>query len=75
MAVDETSKNTIYAAEDRMAARAEFQSLKTMYETALTEGGGDVAKEISMRVGGRIRELEAGIKRLEEEGGERRDGE
>ena len=66
MAAEETTKKTIYAADDRQAAFDAFQELKTAYEQAVKEAGPDGGREIGERIGTRIRELEGAIKGLEE---------
>ena len=66
MAAEETTKKTIYAADDRQAAVDAFQELKTAYEKAVREAGPDGGREIGERIGTRIRELEGAVKGLEE---------
>ena len=61
LASEETEKKTVYAEEDRKAARDEFENLKKLYEEALEGPDGE---EIKKRAGGRIRELENGIEAL-----------
>ncbi|CAD6448688.1 8738c4bf-648c-4578-b907-4f544332f61f [Sclerotinia trifoliorum] len=63
IASEETSKNSVYAADDRAAAAEELQKLKEMYGTAIA---GEYGEEIQRRVGQRVRELEQGILALEE---------
>lgn len=63
IATEETEKNTIYAADDRAAARKELDILKEMFEKALH---GQDAEEVRNRVGPRIRELESAVVALEE---------
>lgn len=67
IAAEETEKKSIYAADDRGAAREELDKLKEVYEEALK---GNDAEEIKRRVGQRIRELENAIVALEERGKE-----
>jgi hypothetical protein len=61
IATEETEKKSVYAADDRSAAREELVKLKEMYEEALT---GENGEEIKMRVGQRIRELDAAVEGL-----------
>ncbi|KAI4198082.1 MAG: hypothetical protein LQ350_005523 [Teloschistes chrysophthalmus] len=63
IASEETLKKSVYAADDRAAARSELEKLKTAYETAVQGSDGE---EIRRRVGGRIRELERGFEDMEE---------
>lgn len=57
-----TEKKTVYAADDRAAAREELNSLKNMYEEALE---GPEGEEIKRRIGQRIRELDKAVEALE----------
>lgn len=63
IATEETEKNTVYAADDRAAARKELDALKEMYAQALKGTDGE---EVKSRVGPRIRELESAVIALEE---------
>ncbi|KAL8921707.1 MAG: hypothetical protein Q9208_005636 [Pyrenodesmia sp. 3 TL-2023] len=63
IATEETSKRSVYAADDRAAAREELDKLKRAYEAAI---GGTNGEEVRRRVGGRVRELERGVEALEE---------
>jgi hypothetical protein len=69
IASEETADNTIYAAEDRAAARAELDRLKSALGAAL-EGPGSLppegAEEVRRRAGTRVRELESALLALEE---------
>jgi len=62
MATEETEKKTVYAADDREAARDELDTLKAMYEDALEGKDGE---EIKRRIGQRIRELDNAVQALE----------
>lgn len=62
IATEETEKKTVYAADDREAARQEFDALKQMFEDACSGPHGD---EVKRRVGQRVRELENALKGLE----------
>ena len=63
IASEETSKKTVYAADDRAAAQEELVKLKEAFERAVSEEGGE---EVRTRVGGRIRELERAVEAMEE---------
>tara|TARA_R110002003_G_scaffold242_5_gene17271 strand:+ start:14112 stop:14486 length:375 start_codon:yes stop_codon:yes gene_type:complete len=69
IASEESEKNSTYAADDRAAAREELDKLLEYYRGVVEGGeqGREVAEEVRRRVGQRIRELEAGIVRMEEE--------
>lgn len=62
IATEETEKKTVYAADDRDAARKEFDTLKEMYEGACAGVHGE---EVKRRVGARVRELENALRGLE----------
>lgn len=66
IAAEETEKKTVYAADDREAAKEALNTLKEAYEKAVRESGPDVAKEVQSRTGPRIRELENAIIAMEE---------
>jgi hypothetical protein len=72
IATEETADNTIYAAEDRAAARAEFDRLRAVFDDAVLEEGGpgrlpaEQAEEVRRRAGTRVRELESALLALEE---------
>jgi hypothetical protein len=66
IAAEETEKKTVYASDDRDAAREAFAELKTAFEEALKTSDPDVGKEVQGRVGQRIRELENALTALEE---------
>jgi hypothetical protein len=65
IAVEETEKKTVYAADDRAAATEECKKLKDLYEDTVKSSSPEVAAEVTRRVGQRIRELEEAIKGLE----------
>ena len=68
MAAEETEGNTVYAADDREAAKAEVEKLEGYFKE-VTEGTGydqDVREEVTRRAGGRIRELANAMTALEE---------
>lgn len=62
IASEETERKTVYAADDRAAAREELNNLKDMYEEALE---GPQGEEVKRRVGQRIRELDNAVQALE----------
>ena len=65
IASEETAKKSVYAADDRAAAAEELARLKAAVEEAVEEAGEDGAKEIRMRVGARVRELERAVEDME----------
>ena len=66
IAAEETEKKTVYAADDRAAAREAFEELQSTYEGSLKEATPETAQEVQRRVGQRVRELEHALKGLEE---------
>lgn len=66
IAAEETEKKTVYAADDRDAAREAFAELKNAFEEALKTSDPEVGKEVQGRVGQRVRELENALTALEE---------
>ena len=62
MAAEETEKKTVYAEDDREAAREELDKLKEMYEEALAGTDGE---EVKRRIGQRIRELDNAVVAME----------
>lgn len=66
IAAEETEKKTVYAAEDREAAKEALEKLKEAYAKAVKESSPDVAKEVQSRTGPRIRELENAVTAMEE---------
>lgn len=66
IAAEETLKKTVYAADDRAAAREELEKLKSAYTEAVEGGDQGVAEEVKRRVGGRLRELERAVEAMEE---------
>ncbi|KAL8904133.1 MAG: hypothetical protein Q9171_007155 [Xanthocarpia ochracea] len=63
IASEETDKKSVYAADDRQAAREELDKLKEAFENAIRDENGE---EVRRRVGNRIRELEQGVVAMEE---------
>lgn len=66
IAAEETEKKTVYAADDREAAKQALNTLREAYERAIKESDPDVAKEVQSRTGPRIRELENAVTAMEE---------
>jgi hypothetical protein len=66
IASEETDKNTTYAQDDREAAREELDKLLEYYGRVVSESEEVIGQEVKRRVGHRIRELEAGVKAMEE---------
>jgi hypothetical protein len=66
IAAEETEKKTIYASDDREAAKEALQLLKDAYQKAVRESSPEVAQEVTNRVGQRIRELENAVTAMEE---------
>lgn len=62
IATEETDKKTVYAADDRAAAREELDALKALYDQALQGSDGE---EVKSRIGQRIRELDSAVQALE----------
>jgi hypothetical protein len=62
IATEETEKKSVYAADDRAAAREELNNLKVMFQKAIE---GEDGEEVKRRVGQRIRELDNAIIALE----------
>jgi hypothetical protein len=66
MAMEETEKQTVYAEADREAAKEELLKVQQAY-TSVVEGKDiELAEEVKRRIGQRIRELEAGVKNMED---------
>ncbi|KAI4854062.1 hypothetical protein E4T44_00439 [Aureobasidium sp. EXF-8845] len=66
MAMEETENKTIYAEADREAAREELTKVQEAYNSIVQGPDKDLAEEVKRRVGQRIRELEAGVKNMED---------
>ncbi|KAI9768703.1 MAG: hypothetical protein M1840_004698 [Geoglossum simile] len=64
IAVEETSKKSVYARGDRETAREELARLKELYAAATEDSEASVAAEIKKRVGQRVRELEGAVEEL-----------
>lgn len=66
IAAEETEKMTVYAADDRAAAREALEQLQHVYKTVVEGEDREVAEEVRRRVGQRIRELEQAVIAMEE---------
>ena len=66
IAAEETEKKTVYAADDREAAKDALNMLKETFQKSIKESAPEVAKEVQSRVGPRIRELENAVVAMEE---------
>ncbi|KAF2716454.1 hypothetical protein K431DRAFT_289410 [Polychaeton citri CBS 116435] len=66
IAMEETEKMTVYAEEDRKAAREELEKVKEVYDGVVGGEDRQLAEEVQKRIGQRIRELEMGVVRMEE---------
>ncbi|KAL2352952.1 hypothetical protein BJ546DRAFT_1063713 [Cryomyces antarcticus] len=66
IAHEETTANTVYASDDRDAARTELDNLTAAYRAVVDGPDKELAEEVQRRVGGRIRELENAVKAMEE---------
>ena len=66
IAMEETEKVSVYAEEDRKAAREELTRVQEAYKRALDGPDEQVAQEVKRRIGQRIRELEHGVAAMEE---------
>jgi hypothetical protein len=64
--MEETEKMTVYAEDDRQAAREELDKLTKMLTDVVEGEDKELGEEIKKRVGGRIRELENAVKNMEE---------
>ena len=66
IAMEETEKQTVYAQDDRDAAREELEKVLEAYRAAVDGKDRELAEEVRRRIGHRVRELEMGVKRMEE---------
>lgn len=66
IAIEETEKQTVYAGEDRKAAREELDKLNKVYRDVVDGADKDLAEEVKSRIGQRIRELDNAVKNMEE---------
>lgn len=66
IAAEETEKKTVYAADDREAAKEALELLKEAFDRAVRESDPETARAVQSRVGDRIRELENALVAVEE---------
>lgn len=66
IAMEETEKASIYAEEDRKAAREELTRVQEAYKAVLDGTDRELADEVKRRIGQRVRELEQGVTAMEE---------
>ena len=64
--MEETQKVTVYAEDDRAAAKEELGNLQAAYRAVVDGADKELAEEVKRRVGQRIRELEHGVAAMEE---------
>lgn len=67
IASEETEKMTVYAEDDRQAARQELTKLEEAYKAVVEGSDIELAEEVKRRVGQRIRELQNAVKAMEEQ--------
>ncbi|KAI5206436.1 hypothetical protein E4T39_02468 [Aureobasidium subglaciale] len=66
IAMEETEKQTVYAEADRLAAREELTKVQEAYKSIVESADTEMAEEVKRRIGQRIRELENGVKNMED---------
>lgn len=66
IAMEETEKMTVYAQEDRDAAREELDKLEAAYKEVVEGPDKEIGEEVRRRVGPRIRELSSAVAAMEE---------
>ncbi|KAI5268214.1 hypothetical protein E4T47_07793 [Aureobasidium subglaciale] len=66
IAMEETEKQTVYAEADRLAAREELTKVQEAYQSIVESADTELAEEVKRRIGQRIRELENGVKNMED---------
>jgi hypothetical protein len=66
IAAEETTSNTVYAEEDRTAAKKELEKLQKVYSDTINGSDKQLADEVKKRVGQRIRELENAMQAMED---------
>lgn len=64
--MEETEKMTVYAQDDRDAAREELDKLEAAYKEVVDGSDKELGEEIKRRVGPRIRELSSAVAAMEE---------
>jgi len=66
IAMEETEKATVYAEDDRAAAKEELIKVQEAYRAVVEGTDQELAEEVKRRIGQRIRELEQGVAAMEE---------
>ncbi|GAM89448.1 hypothetical protein ANO11243_074860 [Dothideomycetidae sp. 11243] len=66
IAMEETEKATVYAEDDRAAALEELGKVQQAYKDIIEGRDKELADEVKRRIGQRIRELEHGVKAMQE---------
>ncbi|GAB7358494.1 hypothetical protein MBLNU230_g2558t1 [Neophaeotheca triangularis] len=66
IAYEETEKMSVYAQDDRDAAREELNGVLEAYKQVVEGDDLELADEVKRRIGQRIRELEQGVEAMEE---------
>lgn len=66
IAMEETEKATVYAEEDRKAAREELTRVQEAFSAVVNGEDKQLAEEVRRRIGQRMRELEQGVAAMEE---------
>lgn len=66
IAMEETEKVSVYAEEDRKAAREELTRVQEAFKAVVEGPDPELAEEVKRRIGQRIRELEQGVGAMEE---------
>ncbi|KAI5844542.1 hypothetical protein DFP73DRAFT_549684 [Morchella snyderi] len=64
MAVEETEKRSIYAADDRATVRVELEKLERLYRDSVSSSPAEQGEEIRKRVEQRIREFKNAVQEL-----------
>lgn len=64
--MEETEKVSVYAEEDRKAAREELTKVQEAYRAVVEGQDAALAEEVKGRIGQRIRELEQAVAAMEE---------
>lgn len=66
IAAEETEKVSVYAQDDRDAAREELTKVQEAYREVVEGSDREIAEEVKRRIGQRIRELENAVLAMEE---------
>ena len=64
--MEETEKVSVYAEDDRKAAREELEKLQAAFKAVVEGPDREVGEEVKRRVGQRLRELENAVQNMEE---------